>query len=528
MIPRFVICCRLVVLNLCVFGSPASATEAPSPRMERPLRHLELVTGERLNVEFLSLDGQGCEFRWHGLTRCRLPLAAIRSLANPAGIIDHWDEALIEPQSGRRGWHSRRDLMWHRTVESPVAVGELTMWIEPTAAEEQRTAAQLCCRFQQGDAIRELLLLIRGDGSIECDCPRDWQRQFSQRLRPPQMRARLSVRWNADRCEVMIDDALHSTYKTDAASFTGLILKPGNDDSSAIVIDEVVLRQFDAEMAARSLSPRVTEVQDAITLTTGDQFFGHFTDAKSSGDIALRGPLGDWSEDWRKIIRLDFARRPLPAHLSSPVRGWCADVRLSSERVTTGIAETLRGVRFTPNSLLHPWLGEMAWSLHSHVSISPYGRGEFRWLAPDRRHLGDEIRTDLTPTRPDGTAIAGTLHFDERPAGTAWIVVDVAELEPSGPHTLPTQPFLETLRGGGLRTELVINDHVITDLNRLISLRTLASQPDRLWLPVPSAAWRAGKNSWAIRQRPLSTTQAQYDDCEVGRVGLWVGHQRGF
>ncbi len=514
MVPRLATFHRLIVFTVVASAVASLNAAGPPARLVRPLRQLELVTGEQLNVEFLGLDEQGCEFRWHGLTRCRLPLAALRSLANPLGIIDHWDESGDALQFDD-------STVWQRTVATPLPAGDLSAWFRLLDAADSNATVRLRLQFQTGDAAQELRLRIRSTGNIEAIPPAAWRPQFSQRLRPPQTGARLAVRWSAERCEVMVDDALHTVYQTGGAQFTGLMLE--RDADAAVVIDHVGLRQFDAELATRPMPPRDGEDQDAVMLTTGDQLFGRFTEAARSGGITLQGPQGDWSGDWRDIVRIDFARRPLPDHFFAPVHGWCVDLRMTSGASTGDMPESLRAVRFTGNSLLHPWLGQIASPSSRISSITPYGYGEFRWLEPERRHLGDEIRTDLSPTRPVGTAVTGTVAFDAIPTGSTWIVVDVAELEPSGLQTLPTQPFLETLRGGGLRTELLINDRVITDLNRYLSLRPSTSHPERLWLRVPAEAWRVGKNSWALRQRPLSPTQYQYDDGDIGRIGLWIG-----
>ncbi len=513
-----------IVLGLC---SQAVAVEPA--RIVRPLRQLELVTGEQLLVEFLWLDEDACEFRWHGHTRCRLPLAAIRSVSNPAGAIDHWDESFedLPPEStalsGRGAWHSQRDSTWQRSVETPITVGELTLWrrmIDPGAGSP---AATLRCQFRESENTGKLVVIIRGDGSVSCETPASWRKTFTQSLRTSPDWTRITVRWNANRCEVTLGDAVHTVFETDNVAFTGVAIEPSRDKTTAsAAVDDLLLRECNADSAVRSMPVRAVEDQDAVTLTTGDQLFGQFMDASPAESIKLHSPQGDWSGNGVDIIRLDFARRPLPAHFYWPVQGWCFDFRSAPQDAVQGMTENLRGVRLLGKTIAHPWLGEMAWSPSPRIIIVPYGWGEFRWLEPDRHHLGDEIRSDLSVALPVGTSLTGQVQLDQRRQGNAWMVLDVAELEPSGPETLPTQPFLKTLRGGGLRTELVINDHIITDLNRLISIQTAAQNPQRVWVPIPRSVWQDGPNDWKLRQQPLSPTQLQYDDCEVGRVALWI------
>lgn len=528
MAPWFVKYCRGIVLCLFGFGFPTVGGTIEPARIVRPLRQLELVTGERLNVEFLRLEEHACEFRWHGHTRCRLPLAAIRSIANPPGVIDHWDESFEElpaaspTSSGRSAWQSDRDDSWHRDIEPAMTTGELMIWHHMLPPDTQSVAAVLRCRFAQGNDTAELVLNFRGDGALQCDTPRGWRPVFGQHLRPSRRWSRITVRWTTERCEVVVDNAVHSVFGMESATFTGAMLESGRaNDGARVALDDLIVREFPVDAGALNLPVRV-EDQDSITLRSGDQLFGRFVEPLRAGEIRLQSPLGDWSGDWREIVRLDFARRPLSEHFFAPVRGWCFDVRMPSQEVASGMAENLRGVRFTGQTLIHPWLGEMAWSPSPRAVVVPYGWGEFRWLKSDRHHLGDEIRADLSPAMPVGTSLTGSVDVDVGSAGSTWVVLDAAELEPSGPRTLPTQPFLETLRGGGLRTELLVNDRNIGDLNRLISIRTSAAQPDRLWLSIPRQRWRAGRNTWAVRQQPLSPIKPQYDDCEISHVALWI------
>lgn len=519
MIPRFATVRRMITLSAVVSLITLTSSANPPGRIVRPVRQLELVTGERLNVEFLALDEQGCEFRWHGHTHCRLPLAAIRTLSNPPGVIDQWDES---GESFRRDGQDKTTAAWHRTVATPLAAGELTVWYRPR--ESKNSTVEFHCGFRRGDQDDVLRLRIHSTGQVEVTPPAGWRRQFSQQLHPSHSWSRLAVHWNTQRCDVVVDDSLHSTYRNDAARFNGLAVSSTSDEVWCVELDHLTLREFNAELAARADVPREVLDQDAVTLTTGDQLFGRFARAPQTGAVALRSPHGGWSGRWQDIIQLDFARRPLHTLLVDPVDGWLFDVNTTAEGSTGHLAESLRAVRIDGRSITHPWLGNIVQSSLSIASFTPYGRGEFRWLEPDRQHLGDEIRPDLTPSRPVGTAIAGTVQLDSVPSTATWIVVDVAEVEPSGLHTLPTQPFLETLRGGGLRTELLLNDRLVTDLNRYVSLRQPPNHPERLWVRIPSDAWRVGKNIWTIRQRPLAPTQSQYDDAEIGRVGLWISN----
>ncbi len=533
MVPRFVMFRRLIVLSIVGLAGSASGADSPPVRIVRPLRQLELVTGEKLAVEFLGLDERGIDFRWHGRTRCHLPLAAICSLANPPGVIDHWDESFenlraddpaADPAlTGRRTWLSRRDPAWTREVVAPIASGELSFWQRVLVPGEVHKGCVVNLWFAEQDNIVISTLWIQSDGTLRVIGAPGWQLTYSQPLKPDHDWKQIVIEWGGERCEVRVANAVHSVFKTGVTAFHRLELREEDRNETAeFAIDDVILREFDRTDDSRHTHTPDSDDQDVVTLNTGDQLFGQFATPAISGGVALRSPQGDWTGGWSDIQRLDFTRRPLPPHYLAPVKGWSFNVRLPPPALTPPLTETLRGIRFTDHTIRHPWLGEMGGTIPPGAIVDPLGWGEFRWLKPDRAHLGDEIRDDLTPAVPIGTELDGTVSFETCPTGSTWFVLDVAELEPSGPDTLPTQPFLETLRGGGLRTELVVNDRTITDLNRFVSIRTPPNKPQRLWLKVPSETWRAGTNTWALRQRPLSPTKPQYDDCAIGRIALWV------
>lgn len=491
----------LLYSGILLSAIPLIADESPSPlRFTRPRRELELISGERLPVEDVRCDGKGLVFRWNGDNRSRLPLAVIRSVANLPGWLDCIEKSFDGTPTP-----------WSHRCDPPLSAGELVFSWRQKPETTDSSNAVLRLAFGNGEADSDLELRLGHDGAVITNLPQGWRKTFSQSWSASADRSRVRIAWHDRRCEVQVGDAIHSVFTIPEFALRKIVLDPMT--SSSMIIDDLSLREYRAELARMRIAPRATETLDRVTLDTGDQLFGQLAAARLPATIALEGEQGTWASDWSQAVRIDLSRRPIPAHCLAPINGWQLDLRPSSTR-------HLRNLCISERTAQHPWLG--LFSLSPPNQGSHTGFGEFRWLEPDPRHLGDEIRSDLSPTVPVGTAVSGTIEFPELPRGRMWMMVDVAEMEPSGPETIPTQPFLDALRGGGLRTELLINDRIVTDVNRFLRVRTPATHPERVWLPIPNELWRAGINTWALRQRPLSSSQLQYDDAEVGRIALWI------
>lgn len=491
-----------------------------------PQRELELVTGERLCVEEAVLDDGGLSFRWQRDNRCRLPLACVRSLANPPGWRDRLVESFEPPRGtphaqdhGRQGvWNSATSVAWNKTFQPALADGEVSFWWKPAGPRKSGPAALVSLSFDDMGTPRTLQLNLDGRGEMSVTLPAGWTKSFSQPRPPITNWSRVVVIWQENRCEIHLNTALLMVCQRPAGALQRITLE-AIDPSAELLIDDVVVREYQSDAAAWRGSPRHTETLDVITLANGDQLFGTIAAADVLSPVILNGEQGRWTGDWSEVVRIDFARRQLPAQCLSPVTGGRWDAVSIPNQASPF---SLRNLQSRGPTVHHPWLGQLAWPGAFPIKVSPVAWGEFRWLEPDRRHLGDELREDLSPVIPIGTSLGGEIAFASPPVGQAWLVLDASELEPSGPATPPTQPFLDTLRGGGLRTELFINDTLVTDLNWYLQVRSPVSHPERIWIPIPQSVWRAGRNSWSVRQQPLPPTCREFDDAEIGRIGLWI------
>ena len=508
------------------WASSLTAGDPTFPVFVAAQHELELVTGERLCIDQAHFDKGGLSFRWQRNNRCRLPFACLRSLASPPGWRDRLWETFqplrreTAPLTRDRGgvWSSTTNPAWHKPFEPALAAGGLSFAWKSPGNPKPEPAVHVTLAFESDATTAPLQLVLQSSGHVSVTLPEGWTKTFSQRRPPSTDWSRIAVVWQADRCEIELDSALLMICKRPAGALQKVTLE-AIEPSTEVWIDDIVVREYRPDMAGLRASPRDNESVDILTLASGDRFFGTLAAAEESTPIVLDGEQVRWTGDWSDVVRIDFARRPLPPHCFTPVQGGLWDVTS-----LPGITEPLflRNLHHRGHAVHHPWLGQLAWPASMPVQSTPVAWGEFRWLEPERRHLGDELRDDLVPVAPVGTSLSGGIEFTTPPAGPTWMVLDVSEMEPSGPETPPTQPFLDILRGGGLRTEVFINDQLVTDLNRYLRVRPNASHPERVWVPLPRSAWSAGQNTWTIRQQPLSPTQHQYDDTEIGRIGLWI------
>lgn len=498
----------------CVFITSAGAA-SPAATARRPWRVVELVTGEQCFAECLRLDKRAAEFRIDGMTRFRIPLAAIRAVRNPPGIVDVWDETASTKGNDPAIWSSAESASWERSCDAAVSAGELGFWRHVTGPTANSITGWISCRFGvEGDA-PTLRLALQANGALDVVAPPTWRMTFQQPVASSGQWTKIRILWDSDRCNVLVGEAVRVTFAIDGGGLHQFRLERGEDGICRI--NDIGFRRCTSPTRAHFVHD--SDDLDTVTLASGDQLFGQLTTA-DAGQIALRGADGTWSGKWTDVVRIDMAPRKTAANLLVPVRGWCVDTQTTPTAESHGERTSWRSLVRQGTLAQHPVLGVFPWP--AAEIVQPIGFGEWRWLDAGWHRLGDELRANLFPVSPEGTAISGSWTSSTLPTGNATVVCDVAELEPSGPETPPTQPFLSVLRGGGLRTELLVNDRVISDVNRQLTHRPASDYPVRIRLNVSRAAMRPGVNTWAFHLRPMAANNPQCDDGYVGRVGLWT------
>jgi hypothetical protein len=463
------------------------ADEAPAG----PLRTFTLLTGERLHGELLRADRTAVEFRWHGRTRFRIPTAAVTAIENPPGVVDRLD-----------------------VTSGPTAAGGFDL--SPVADGYAQLIAAGPVNWRLRFGTDELIVMTAADGRPHVFVPDDWSMAFRQPVRPRPGAATLAVRWTDSTWDVRLGAALAFRGDKPPHSLARIVLPSGTGSN------RVTVREFlDSRPLPALGMPRGTD--DAIIRVDGDVWHGEFLRTTKDG-IELRGQqaavvIVPWSE----FAALHLRSRPEANALLSPVTGRVAEFvgpsrwepwRLERER---WLAATV-SVPLAPRVVEHPLLGQFAMQADDIAyQIAGHPR-TWQWLHPGPVHLGNNIVPEFVHPDPAGVRVSGTITLTDVPKTATAVSLDAVGLEPRGPGTPATQPFLADLQAGRLRTEFVLNGEPVGDFNSLLNHRPRPGQPARLRLAIPVDRWRTGRNEWQIRQHPASDDLTEFDDCELSRM----------
>jgi len=488
----------------------------------RPLRELELITGERLYVEVLNANRETVEFRWRHANRCRVPWAIVAKIANPPGVVDVLDESFESvagasarfSHSGTQSWPANRATSWRHAFSAPLATGQV-QWCERFDLDSSpRGRTEVHLSFTAPGREDELIIVSRDDGVMTVEVPDGWITDFRQPLRAPTAWHSVSCDWNDSHWRVLLDNIVLASGRASDRALARVQLGPATEIASAWFDDlRVQCRHTKQELTRESGS--------GVALSTGDVLYGDIT-AIDHSMMRLIGSRGAVTIPWTEWAAIDRRAPDVPA--STWIRGSIVHVEMSAPVWPPGLPrESWLAASIRDGAECeHPLLGRLVVSPGDTGSTSRQSSSELCWLHPGRAHVGDENRPEFHEPEPIGTAISGTFTLEHVPVGRCFVTLDVAELEPSGPETPGTQPFLQQLRGGALRTELQINGQLVGDLNRLVAWRPPASHPERLRMEVPRVLLTPGENRWEIRQQPLAPNDARFDDCEIGRIRLEI------
>lgn len=500
------------------------ATAVHRQGSRRPVRVLELVTGERWCVEVVAADARGVAVRFPSGWRARLPRSAVASLGNPARLLDVWDIpgplAEIDPLP---------------PIVAPIETGVIQVWASstttPSATATSAVKDETAPEVPTSVAVTWELTFLTDAGvpaavtfthSPEVGwsyaLPDDWTHSFRQPVR--QRHPRLEVRWTPDDWSILIGNTPAITGNRALVGLVDWRIVDGDPQR----LGDLVLRRRDQADEANWQPADVT--QDVLLLADGSELYGEFLGLDShtwawqtDGGARLQVP---WPEVRRCVARLNWQSpwvgQPLRGEIVTVTRPETGgDFGLPEERWFAALQRTAAG---DPQALTHTLLmGRLP--LPDSARITTLHRGERHWLLPPQVHLGDEIRPDMTPALPQATRLSGRFRLSALPRGAVQVTAEVADLEPSGLRTLRTQPFLEQLRQGHLLTEFWLNGERIGDWNRLLDYRPPVAHPARLQLPIPREHLRIGENQWEIRTIPDPTTRF-IDDLTLRRLALDV------
>lgn len=506
--------------------SPVTFSLPGSARIARPLRLLELVTGERFYVEWLYADRHAVEVRWRG-HRVRLRWERVARLSTLPGVVDLLDESFesqgceVAPlaHSGCKVWQNSPSLPgWSWKPPEPIREGQL-QWCQRRGSPD---SAGIHVRLNFACGQPPAVLDVRTDsaGKLTALPPPGWTIDFRQPLVLSDNWEPLSVDWDEEQWRVLWRDVVLATGRKPAQAWCDVTWETTGHPAT-IWIDDLRVS------ARQAVVPLMVEHNDVVILQTGDGIYGRVRALDANG-LEVQGnrsrvhiPWPEWQAVQLSQTRPDVSpsqfvhgtwhlvetRPPLwPRGL--PAESWLAACEpLVAQQVTVWN---------------HPWLGRLHVPETAIERKKPLHGGSFSWLLGGLVHLGDEVRPTFACPEPQGTAVGGEFELRAQPHRDCSISLEVVELEPAGDQTPPTEPWLTRLRSGALRTELYVNGRLVGDWNRLLAWRPSQLQRERLRMSVPANWLQPGRNTWEIRQQPWAPGDPRYDDCEIGRVLLEI------
>uniref|UniRef100_A0A7C4LMZ9 Uncharacterized protein n=1 Tax=Schlesneria paludicola TaxID=360056 RepID=A0A7C4LMZ9_9PLAN len=512
---------------------PPLSEQRAGPMPARPLRRLELVTGEQFYVEWLRADPFGLEVRWRG-HRVRLCWDVVAELSNLPGVVDVLDESFEDAQgtssadahSGGKAWRGTRLAPpWRWLPAEPVAVGQVQWCQRADLGQARGFTAQFAFSPADGSDAQasdvpntEVLQVgVSSEGWLMAVPPPGWSIDFRQPLRLSPTWDLLSLDWDRDRWRVLCHEIVVATGRKPEREWTGVSFD-ASETAAPVWIDDVRV-QLRHEAPARAATGEA-----AVTLARGDVLYGRVATLDPRG-VHVHGARGSVHVPWREWVAVHPASDARAVGSSQFVHGVLQRVQTPPPPWPRGLsAETWIAAALPtwgePPGWAHPMWGRLHVEETAVRHSERWHRGDFCWLLMGLVHLGDEVRPSFLHPEPQGSRVEGEFVLHAVPRGTCVMSIDVAELEPSGPDTPPTQPFLSRLRGGSLRTELFVNGRLVGDWNRGLSWRPPVMQRQRLRMAVPVEWLQTGRNTWEIRQQPLAPGDHRLDDCELGRLAL--------
>lgn len=475
--------------------------------IHRPIRVVTLVTGEQFAAEWSSGDSQELLFGYPGRSSIPIRREFVRSIANPAGVVDVREGHNFEVSPAHP---------WLENLARPFSSGVLEIWPERESAGPR--SMSLTLSLISADRTPHEWEVIAADETIT-SASAPLETTFRQPLGTADWgKEPLQFVWDQQDWSLLLGDSLLARGHRPHVEVTGVSLKT----SLPTTINSLILREMGQETGA---VPPADNAQDILQLTDGSLLFGSFDEYQSAG-IRWQSTEGTRiTVPWSEFVAIHFRRRGL-SH-GAQVVGRTTMGRISEiQRPTRTIpiplpAQYFLAAEHTENDWQHP-LFRSDLSFHDGFSrIRPRWSGSLTWLCPEPVHLGDEHETHWPQPEPLKHPLFGEWELTQLPQGNGWIAADFSELEPSGDGTPPDQPFLLELQRGELVTSLWVNGQWVADWNRLLSWKPPVDTPERLRIPVPDSYLKIGVNRWEIRQMPLQTT-AQRDDCLMQRLSWEV------
>lgn len=554
-------------------------------RSSRPVRIVTLWSGEVIPASWIQPGGKkGAVFRFdaqlysgHSFlesehSRITLRISDVATIRQPVGTSDICPaDSQVRPGSLWQQVESRGDefpeyvapiirTFWkHQAIRLPVPSGEAAdhrclvvvsgRWpagvpgVRNLSASDQiRSGGTLQFIFVDNQGLRHRIA-VSGRGGKRMTVLPDGRRKFAnvgtQRVQIQVLVDRgLTLSSNG----VVLSKLKHSLGRLDSIEVEGSFVPPVADEpegTHAFYIQNPLVRRTSADSieAAESgngiaeIVRKVIDI-DRVILNSGDEIYGDIDDVSDLFRLrSSRKRPQRLLVDRKDVAGVSFARPRISRW--EPVVGDFARIDLVPDMSCSlgGIEEPfwIRSaiLRASDEGLMvqHSLLGKVTIRWDMIRRITPLFRGSYQLLDPGPRHLGNGFRESFSRVEPDGTELSLNFALTEKQlAMPTFLSTDIVELIPSGAGTLKATPFLNEVRNGFLATQVLLNGEVVGTLNQLIKVRSLATDSQRVRMPLPTRLLKVRENLIQIKQTSAKDYPTSFDDCELRAIAVEIEH----
>lgn len=511
----------------------------------QPLRSLTLASGDRLMGEVLEWQPTSLIFRLLGGQILSVRRQWISSLTNPPGEVDVVTESFEESSSfgadpqnaprldkqqfadGKQSLKIAAELPgFQLSLDPPLNSSRIELQFRIDTADESAVSAEFRFEWQNEDGHSDsIAICLEADRSVSIhnggleitklvslrNLHDDWHSLIA--LLTPESGSLIINQAQLCRFSIPQNSAL-SKFE---------ISRTKSSSNSTVWIDALQVRRISAMEESTELRPQPRD-KDAVQMASGDVLFGRLVGTPPMIEILnQKQPLAEtsftglfWRQPSEPIAQADINPAQIGLISTIELQPFSDRPGCEPERITG----TITRCNHANVVLQHSLIGEVTFAWTDIARITPLFFGQSYLLDAGRFHLGNARRTDFIRPLPDGIEITFPVTFSSVPNGRAYLSLEVADLDASGPNAPIASPNLAELRAGKLVTQLIVNDQLVGPLNAQLRFKARAKHPERLRIEIPQSFLKPGPNSIRLRQQPRSEISKQYDDCEIEQIRL--------
>jgi hypothetical protein len=304
---------------------------------------------------------------------------------------------------------------------------------------------------------------------------------------------RLWIEWDDRHSQAMMGPyVLWSDTKNGIQQPLREIRVQSNGKGEGVALDDLVLFRTGEKQRVWS---RVDWSQDEILRTSQDQLLGKLTSWTSRGiDLEQREESRLYS--LTEVIQVAFQSGTIP---SKSTRGEHVRLRLhSNDPDGDWIEGAVQSVNAKSLELDHSVLGKLTIPLAACREMVPQFFGTRLVIDSTPHHLGDREQYSFRVRKPEDVRLTKSFPLQDISENNS-LIIDASHLLGSGDG----KKIADSLKRGDLRTEVVLNGHVIDYLNRFSNRST--SEVIRIRIPLKKDQLVQGENRIEIRQIPEAT-----------------------